>query len=309
MQNQFWHQRDNQLNVSINNNITSIYTWALLLKKDIENKRQWALDKKNITGDAYTGFVSSIHANELEFANNIISFKTGVINPFPTKSQDEENNHLIDKHVDSSNECEWEEVEEENPKHTSKTIHVKPSSDEELINNVLAQQQKEQDDLDNHIGSRRKLLEEQNKLFNINDYQQILDDKPTPKVKFSLDVVGRDDNIETDPQLDNTIAENNDKNIPIPYNGVLTPMEKKVIDELEAAPTITPLLRFTGEEREKLLYEIFKQAKENVEKNLGNLLSNMSSNDIQKLIDQEGDRLLDLWMEKNAKNFRTDFGE
>lgn len=60
-------------------------------------------------------------------------------------------------------------------------------------------------------------------------------------------------------------------------------------------PTTSPLLKLNNDQRNKLLYNIYKQSKINVEK----YLINDSCLNINEKINTESDRLLDIWIKDN----------
>ena len=70
------------------------------------------------------------------------------------------------------------------------------------------------------------------------------------------------------------------------------------------------MLRFTNREREKLLFSIYQDAKKYVENIKFDEFGNIpSTEEKEKLIHQESDRLLALWMEDNKDKRRTDLDE
>lgn len=203
LQEQFWNKRNRQLTAEVELNLTSLYSWALLLKKSIGEKKQWAKDKLQITGKAFAGVPKTIHALELELAKSIINFVVdGELIVVRNEKSAVKSAVKSDKHgakpttrdsavireVSDEDEVEVEldddvEIDEKTGKPVGKTQVVGP----------LQQIEDDQARLDADIARRRALLmKEQNGIFDANAYAGIINgDVPDSKVvTFSLDTTG-----------------------------------------------------------------------------------------------------------------------
>ena len=100
---------------------------------------------------------------------------------------------------------------------------------------------------------------------------------------------------------ENEEDQNENQNKPVENKEQNTKIDKN-IEEVNNAPVITPLLRFSNTEREKLLYNLFLQAKNTIE----SLKLNTTPEEKNKMIYKESDRLLSDWMETNKNTYRTD---
>ena len=92
-----------------------------------------------------------------------------------------------------------------------------------------------------------------------------------------------------DMQL-NTVIQPKDNAFGVKINNVEGDMK---VDEVHRkAPTINALLRINNDQREKLYYNIYLEAKKNVLS-----LTTVDNPDFQNLINKEGDRLLQIYLE------------
>ena len=76
LQDKFWNKRLSQLDDVISSNLTSLYTWALILEKSIADRQQWIVDKEFITGSKkYKTSSSKFSMDALHtMTNSVIDF-------------------------------------------------------------------------------------------------------------------------------------------------------------------------------------------------------------------------------------------
>jgi len=223
------------INESINLNMTSLYTWALYLKKSIEDKH---LHLSN----------SSQNLRELELANSVIDVFINRRNdpvatsaPTPVKpiqvkpaAKPRQAKTLTERIAEQQDlSAEMKTIVDANA--------VEPMAD-------LARQEHDQMLLEKNINEKRQMmLKEQQDLMNS------MASTP-PKVVFSTSI-DADDQPSHAPEP-----------APAPNAQVYYPPKKRpTVEEIEAnAPEINPMLRYSPADQQRIQYDMFLQAKKNV---------------------------------------------
>ena len=166
---------------------------------------------------------------------------------------------------------------------------------------ALEKHKTEQEILESHMNKRRsKLLKEQTQDMTILDDETktVVPATADVKVKFLLDTTGEQykDNDEQPKQPKQ--PKQNQSGL-TPYNPAIHKFAGKnkgtPEEQARKAPTASPLLSLSSYKRDELMYNLFKQAKQNVTSSIGT--NTLTEDEKEKLIHQETDRLLKSWID------------
>lgn len=308
LRNTFWEERYEQLDKELKLHLQSLYSWALLVNKIIDEKNQWIKDKKIITGKKHPLAGQPIGIKEKAIANSIVQFiingKLDVNLPSAILNTNEDPNIEVEIHNADTNTNNETDSDAE----TITESEAELTREQQITNKLMRQHEDEQAELDRLINEKRNnMLEKQKNLMD-----NVQDQRP---VKFNLDVVAqpeeqnklddiqeRGDNLDTEvlsdacrsalkkaDEVKRAIeAQNN------PTNQDSEPADNKVALEVAKAPTINALYRLDNWEREDLLERLFIKAEKNV-KSLAN--ANTPPKEMEELVHREMNRLLDVYMQ------------
>jgi hypothetical protein len=321
LQDKFWNKRLTQLDDIISSNLTSLYTWALILEKSIADRQQWIADKEFITGTKkYKSVSSKFSMDELHtMTGNVIDFfinnqldnticnqsnRNSCNTACNTTSRNSCNANCNTKPVKEVNtvedECDEDavtaddldiELEDETP--TPKPNTSEADNMKKMVDIILEQKEAEDKELNDHMNRRRKLLLEQE----LNPFGSDED------LTHTFNTLG-------DPpaSVDNTVQHNNTPVEEVPVrvpkpgcdlsgasslSGTMN-LRPSVAEEVAKAPTINALLRISPLERDALEQELFLKAKKKVQQLMP---GETNEKVLQPLYFKEADRLLKSWME------------
>lgn len=283
-----WSERMQLINDEVELNLKSLYSYAILLNQSVEERDRWAQNSQLISGESYAVVDDELKSLICQIMDYFISHRRPV--PIVTAKhnnsslhvkadQDVNQNHdqKLDCNLDTSSENSDQIVVDMDDLRDDKITNLADLCEaaceaackgenppqiklsDQLVEKILTEADKEQDEVDQMMLKRRQMLIDQQ-----NDMNPI---QPR-EIKFTLNTVG-DENAQ-----------------PI-----------KSVDELtREAPQINALLKISPIEREELYERLFLQAKKNVESLVA---SDISSEEKDALIAKEADRLLKNYIESN----------
>jgi hypothetical protein len=322
LQDKFWEKRYDQMTDEIDNNLKSLYTWAVILRETSNRRDQWVSDKE----------LAACIINYVVGGNLAIDGK-----PVFNKNHEKTESTADDTDYESDIEIEFNKTIKKDKKMSSSDI-------QSYTDNVLSKQEQEQEELASHMDNRRiqsmrsqtndldcsKYLAntnvKTNDLCNLSNITETLDKamhgepekQITTKRTITLNqkadeqekenVRNRSNNIDECPPkmvrflLDTTGEkyEHNDVSVP-----------KEIADNTEYrfaggdlhnlspghmarnAPTVTPLMLLSKTAQNKLYSDIYAKAKKNVLLTIGT--KDISEEDRENLINKQGNRLLEQW--------------
>ena len=296
----YWKKKLSDYDSRINRYLGNILPYAMLLKQSIIDKREWLNDKKILTN--INSIDVELNDKELYLVDMLINFNLDVeLNDNLTNGLNDNldnnltnvlNDNLTNGLTNGLNDNLTNNLT--NGLNDNLTNNLTNGLNDNLDNNLtnglndnldngltnmyeemLKRNEKEYDELNDHINKRRELMLEQ------------MDD---------MDIIN------------NQLEQMDDMDI---INNQLEQMDSK------KQAVITPLFRLTKKEQEKLYYDIFKKAKNNVisilrcknpelsNEKINSIINNneyhTDKENIETLVYKESDRLLELWKEETYK--------
>lgn len=268
MREMFWNKRYAQQYEHIQTHMQSLYTWALLMKEEIEKHRQWAADKKQITGLSYHDDYRSLCRAEYGFANSIIdrifAMSNGqIVKKYPTDFVDEPD----DEQHESDEPNEPDEPNETNEESCEITNAVDTNANE------VPEELRSQLEVEAIINERRANLADQ---------------KPTSQksVHFNLsltDDTARPDNVEPAECNPTPTKKIDPLNPPPGYVPLVLPESK---DPRDKPPLLGKYFTLRRDEKELLLDKIFRQAVQQVTSLYPDLTGDARQEKINNVADQ-----------------------
>jgi len=268
-----WNQRYTQLQNELRNYIKSIYTWAIIANKTIEELEFWAQNK--------THYVTNAEPSRLSINKEKILIKQIVELFFDTPVNElAQSKTIAEATINHSNNGNTEEIislfENEAPV---------ASKYNEYLDRMQEEHDKEDQELADHIKERRALFEKE---------QQELEHKRHEEES-------RQKNFKIDGQ---SLEQSNDLTKIHSSDQVASAEAIRIIEgtlpaskfnSAEKAPTINALYRLSLNERERLLEKLFIEAGKNIENNTKGM--SLSYEDKEELRHKEMDRLVENWIQ------------
>lgn len=356
LQNDLWKKRFDRLNDDIHDNLNNLFTWATLLNRSIADQKQWIQDKEIITGschnlniDAYLSTEQKLVDVLLTFFNsgNLTTLNVGykkknkkysdmnVLTPITmyknrtpkkSKSKKRKKKYTMDEIKQST--CV---VNNDDEKPTAENLQSAINE----MNEIYDKSESEHERLARHITQRREALKNSERQDNIQQHpvkftlsttndtlpnqSRVLDAIPEDTENPKLDNDIGDDNKNKDTKTTTEKKDEEEETIPDVDMSLFAGNVKPINQRAREAPTITPLLRLTARQREKLMFDLFLRAKNRVlsslvaqnteltRQDLLDVYENKSTKnlqytqeDLEKMIHTETDRLVEVWKKDNA---------
>jgi hypothetical protein len=339
LQDKFWQKRYDQMTDEIDNNLKSLYTWALILHETSIRRDQWISDKQSITGNKTS--VMPVDKREKELAACIINYVVGgdlAIDGQPVFNKSQ-------KPGSTSGDAEYEsDIEVEFNKKVHNPKKMSSPDLQSYTDVVLSKQEEEQEELACHMDNRRiksmrsqkndldcsqylaKANDRTNDLCNLSNITETLEKamqgepekqttKRTTDQGFEEEKMKtRDNNIDECPPktvnflLDTTGEKYQHTDVTVPKEVADVTKYRFAGGDLHNispghmarnAPTVTPLMLLSKTAQNKLYSDIYAQATKNVLSTVGE--KDISEEDREGLINKQGDRLLAQWEDSHRR--------
>jgi hypothetical protein len=315
LQNKFLERRCDILKQDIENTRKCLYTWAILLKRSIneihEHLGQSSYDQENQIADLIiNNFIGNTNTT---LENNLI----------------EQGSTYVDKLIEDARNEDLIESKPARPDNIESNDQLNNSM-EDMANDLLEQNIKENEELMSHMQERRELMKKQ------------MEDPKKSDINFTLDVVEKKPPSAKERKMMKLADKLNGKDVPEEKKQKNLPTEedirraeereKKKMEEgifagnplspdtmARKAPVITPLINLTKRQRNDMIRNKFEKAKDKIFIMLANkhkvnklhfedIFNNkevdnprISKDKLEEMVFKETDKLIEIW----KKNYRV----